>query len=161
MVHAELGRTEQRPDCEFNSFTWLLRTCRQELLHCLSFIRCRGAGQDSKKQRRCQLRGVAQLASSWVRSTRNFKPSDVAWVTLKLAKRRFEVSWTRGPRLEASRATLCIDITDLEIQSLLHPQAKRVRCTVYICYLTSDDSPGPSVRCTLSAERMIAEVLRC
>ncbi len=50
-------------------------------------------------------RRVAQLASSWVRSTRNFKPSVLVRIALKQAQRRPEVSWTFGPRLEASRAT--------------------------------------------------------
>jgi len=50
-------------------------------------------------------RRVAQLASSWVRSTRNFKPAVEESRALILTERRPEVSWACGPRLEASRAT--------------------------------------------------------
>jgi hypothetical protein len=49
-------------------------------------------------------RGVAQLASSWVPSTRNFKPSIDERTALNSIERHSNVSWACGPRLEASRA---------------------------------------------------------
>ena len=51
-------------------------------------------------------RGVAQLASSWVRSTRNLKPIANKQTSSISIERRPEVSSACGPRLEASRATL-------------------------------------------------------
>ena len=48
--------------------------------------------------------GVAQLASSWVPSTRNFKPSIDERTALNSIERHSNVSWACGPRLEASRA---------------------------------------------------------
>ena len=50
--------------------------------------------------------GVAQLASSWVRSTRNLKPIANKQTSSISIERRPEVSSACGPRLEASRATL-------------------------------------------------------
>ena len=48
---------------------------------------------------------MAQLASSWVRSTRNLKQNVDQESALKSLQRRTEVSWACGPRLDASRAT--------------------------------------------------------
>lgn len=54
--------------------------------------------------RQLKKRGVAQLASSWVPSTRNFKPSIDERTALNSIERHSNVSWACGPRLEASRA---------------------------------------------------------
>ena len=51
------------------------------------------------------LRGVAQLASSWVRSTRNFSTDVDPDRAFHSTDRPLQVSWACGPRLEASRAT--------------------------------------------------------
>lgn len=59
-----------------------------------------GSTRRSKVARR-----VAKLALSWMRSTRNIKPGADTRISFTFVKRRPEVSWTIGPRLEASRAT--------------------------------------------------------
>ena len=50
-------------------------------------------------------RGVAQLASSWVRSTRNFSTDVDPDRAFHSTERPLKVSGACGPRLEASRAT--------------------------------------------------------
>ena len=53
----------------------------------------------------CNSRGVAQLASSWVRSTRNLSTNVDEGRAFHSTERQPKVSWAFGPRLDASRAT--------------------------------------------------------